>query len=250
MRNEDIIGWPVTTLNLESCISLIRKWIDDRKMVRYFACANPHSLVLANQDSVFREALLSSDLLTPDGAGMVLASYLQGGRIRKRITGSDIFYAANQMLNEMGTKRIFFLGSTELILSKIIVRFKHDYPNIKDIETFSPPFKSVFDETDNETMVARVNAFKPDILWVGMTAPKQEKWIYQNRHRLKVPFVGAIGAVFDFYAGNVKRSSTMFQKMGLEWLPRLIQEPTRLWRRNFISSPLFLLLLIRYRMKS
>jgi N-acetylglucosaminyldiphosphoundecaprenol N-acetyl-beta-D-mannosaminyltransferase len=248
MNNENLVGYPVTTLSLESCISLIRRWIDDRTTLRYFACANPHSLVLANQDRIFRRALLHSDLLTPDGSGMVLASRLQGGRIRKRITGSDVFYATSQMVNQKGAGRIFFLGSTDQILSRIIARMKMDFPNIKAIGTFSPPFKSVFSETDNDAMVASVNAFKPDILWVGMTAPKQEKWIYQNRHRLKVPFVGAIGAVFDFYAGNVKRSSTMFQKMGLEWLPRLIQEPTRLWKRNFISSPLFLLLLIRYRM--
>ncbi|MCB2146383.1 MAG: WecB/TagA/CpsF family glycosyltransferase [Deltaproteobacteria bacterium] len=249
MQNENLVGYPVSTLNLESCVSLIRGWIGDRATLKYFACANPHSLVLANQDRIFRKALLSSDLLTPDGAGIVLASRLQGGRIRQRITGSDIFKAVSQMINEMGTGRIFFLGSTDLILSRIIVRFKRDYPYIKEVRTFSPPFKPVFSETDNEAMVACINDFKPDILWVGMTAPKQEKWIYQNRYRLKVPFVGAIGAVFDFYAGNVKRSSTMFQKLGLEWLPRLIQEPKRLWRRNFISSPLFLLLLIRYRMK-
>lgn len=90
---------------------------------------------------------------------------------------------------------------------------------------------------------------KPDILWVGMTAPKQEKWIYKNRDKLDVKFIGAIGAVFDFYAGKVKRSHPAFQKMGLEWLPRLLQEPQRLWRRNFVSNPKFMFDVMIHRVK-
>ena len=86
-----------------------------------------------------------------------------------------------------------------------------------------------------------INEARPDVLWVGMTAPKQEKWIYENRSGLDVKFIGPIGAVFDFYAGSVKRSHPLFQRMGLEWLPRLIRQPRRLWRRNFISNPSFLL---------
>jgi N-acetylglucosaminyldiphosphoundecaprenol N-acetyl-beta-D-mannosaminyltransferase len=89
-------------------------------------------------------------------------------------------------------------------------------------------------------MIDLINQSKADVLWVGMTAPKQEKWIYQNKNRLSVKFIGAIGAVFDFYTGEVKRSPVLFQKLGLEWLPRLIQQPKRLWRRMFISAPYFL----------
>ena len=98
-------------------------------------------------------------------------------------------------------------------------------------------------------MIEAVNTAKPDVLWVGMTAPKQEKWIYQNRDKLDVKFIGAIGAVFDFYAGTVKRPHPIFQKMGLEWLPRLCSEPRRLWRRNFVSNPLFMLRVIKARLK-
>jgi N-acetylglucosaminyldiphosphoundecaprenol N-acetyl-beta-D-mannosaminyltransferase len=90
-------------------------------------------------------------------------------------------------------------------------------------------------------MIEAVNSAKPDVLWVGMTAPKQEKWIANNISRLNVRFIGAIGAVFDFYAGKVKRSKPVFQRLGLEWLPRLINEPKRLWRRTFVSAPIFIL---------
>ena len=90
-------------------------------------------------------------------------------------------------------------------------------------------------------MIEAVNTSQADVLWVGMTAPKQEKWVYQHRQALNVKFIGCIGAVFDFYVGNVKRSHPFFQSIGLEWLPRLFREPHRLWRRMFISAPIFML---------
>jgi N-acetylglucosaminyldiphosphoundecaprenol N-acetyl-beta-D-mannosaminyltransferase len=124
-----------------------------------------------------------------------------------------------------------------------------DYPNIKAIGTYSPPFKTEFNLDDNLSMRQSINRFRPDVLWVGMTAPKQEKWIYGNIEHLNVKFVGAVGAVFDFYTGNVKRSSSFFLNNGLEWLPRLLQEPRRLWKRNLVSAPKFFLRLIRSRLK-
>lgn len=98
-------------------------------------------------------------------------------------------------------------------------------------------------------MVAAINEARPDVLWVGMTAPKQEKWIHRNRGELRVPFMGAIGAVFDFYAGTKSRPSRFWRKLGLEWLPRFLQEPRRLWERNLKSAPLFLWWLLRERLR-
>ena len=115
-----------------------------------------------------------------------------------------------------------------------------DYPNIRVTGTWSPPFKSEFTKHENQLMIDAINKAKPDVLWVGMTAPKQEKWIHQHRDQLDVKFIGAIGAVFDFYTGNVKRSHPAFQRMGLEWLPRLLTDPRSLWRRMGVSAPIFL----------
>jgi N-acetylglucosaminyldiphosphoundecaprenol N-acetyl-beta-D-mannosaminyltransferase len=115
-----------------------------------------------------------------------------------------------------------------------------DYPNIRFAGSYSPPYKDDYDEKELDEMIEIINQAHPDILWVGMTAPKQEKWIYQNLHRLDIRFAAAIGAVFDFYTGRVKRSHPIFQKLGLEWLPRLVQQPKRLWRRTFISAPIFI----------
>jgi len=120
-----------------------------------------------------------------------------------------------------------------------------EYPNIRFAGSHSPPFKPEFSENDSQKM----NAAGPDVLWVGMTAPKQEKWIHQHRDRLNVKFIGAVGAVFDFYVGNVKRSHPFFQKIGLEWLPRLLQRPGLLWNRMVISAPRFIYLVLEQRFR-
>jgi N-acetylglucosaminyldiphosphoundecaprenol N-acetyl-beta-D-mannosaminyltransferase len=139
--------------------------------------------------------------------------------------------------------RYFFLGSTDRVLEKIAAKMKREFPHVTVCGVLSPPFKEEFTEEENRQMVEHINRAAPDVLWVGMTAPKQEKWIYENRHSLEVPLLGAIGAVFDFYAGTKKRAPKWICDMGLEWLPRLLREPRRLFRRNFMSSPLFLLMI-------
>jgi N-acetylglucosaminyldiphosphoundecaprenol N-acetyl-beta-D-mannosaminyltransferase len=226
--------------SIGACIEDIVASIGTTTKPRWLACLNPHSHVIAKDDPVFSEALHATDWLVPDGAGVVLASRFLGCPVHERITGSDVFYGLHGHLNRQGASSIFFLGSTEEILAEIRRRMTMDYPNLRVAGTFSPPYKPEFSSAELDEMIAAINAVKPDVLWVGMTAPKQEKWIHQNRHRLQVKFVGAIGAVFDFYTGRVKRSHPVFQKLGLEWLPRLLQEPRRLWRRMGISAPIFL----------
>jgi len=153
----------------------------------------------------------------------------------------------SERLNALGGYSYFFLGSTEECLADIRTRLAQDYPNIRFAGSYSPPYKPEFSDEDNRLMVEAINAASPDVLWVGMTAPKQEKWIFQNKDRLNVKFIGAIGAVFDFYTSRVQRSHPIFQKLGLERLPRLCREPRRLWRRNFISTPKFLWLVMKQR---
>ncbi len=216
---------------------------------RWFACLNPHSHVIAQGDPAFSAALHATDWLVPDGAGVVLASRFLGCPVHERITGSDIFYGLHERLNRKGRGSIFFLGSTDEVLEDIRQRMAVDYPNLRLAGTFSPPYKAEFSSTELDTMIDAINTAKPDVLWVGMTAPRQEKWIHQNRHRLQVKFIGAIGAVFDFYTGRVKRSHPVFQKLGLEWLPRLLQEPRRLWRRMFVSAPLFVAEVVKWKIK-
>ena len=247
---ENILGHLVTAKTKDACVDLLLSWIESDIRGKYFVCANPHSLEVSRKDFLFYQALLNADLQIPDGIGIIIASKLLGGSLRKRITGSDIFLGLSQTLNKKNSYSYFFLGSTNLNLKKIEEKMKFDFPNIKVAGTYSPPFKPKFTEEDDRLMVEVVNRSRPDVLWVGMTAPKQEKWIYRNRDRLNVRVIGPIGAVFDFYIGNVKRPHAIFQKMGLEWLIRFLRDPWHLWERNLVSNPKFLLRVINCKLKN
>jgi N-acetylglucosaminyldiphosphoundecaprenol N-acetyl-beta-D-mannosaminyltransferase len=259
MRSEDILGYSVATVSPEACVEELVKGIDavsegeagEGAAAKPFwlACLNPHSVHMAMSDPAAEEALKAADILIPDGVGVMLASRILGGGIRERITGSDIFRELSRRLNDRGGAAYFFLGSTEETLAAIETRLADEFPRIRFAGAYSPLFKEVFSEEENRAMIKAINRAGPDVLWVGMTAPKQEKWIYQNKDKLNVKFIGAVGAVFDFYAGNVKRSHPWFLEHGLEWLPRLLQEPRRLWRRTFISASVFFWLVFLQRIR-
>lgn len=205
---------------------------------------NAHSYNTAQKDSLFAEALTKGDILIPDGIGIVKAmKWLKGEKI-ERIAGADLFAFEMDRLNQRGGT-CFFLGSSEKVLSLICQRAAVDYPNI-EIVTYSPPYKSEFTEEENKAMIQAVNTANPDLLWIGMTAPKQEKWAYAHLGELNVDcHIGTIGAVFDFYAGTVKRAPLWWQEHGLEWLYRLLKEPRRMWRRYIIGNTLFLYYILK-----
>jgi N-acetylglucosaminyldiphosphoundecaprenol N-acetyl-beta-D-mannosaminyltransferase len=237
--NETILGFPVTRLSLDNCLDLIESWTHERS-ARYLVCANPHSLVTARTDPEFVDAILKADLVTPDGFGVVLASRCLGGDLRSRITGTDIFLGTCQRLNDGNNRSCFLLGTSTDNLQAIERQMAVDFPNLRVAGMYSPPFKDEFDTADSAAMIKAVNTASPDVLWVAMTAPKQEKWVFANRHQLRAGFIGPIGAVFDYYTGRVKRAHPFLQRVGLEWLPRFLQEPRRLWRRNMVSTPFFM----------
>lgn len=200
---------------------------------------NAHSYNTALKDEEFQEALLGGDVLIPDGASIVLASrWLRKEKI-ERTAGWDLFCFEMERLNRKGGK-CFFLGSSPKTLLLIEEKAKVIYPNI-EVASYSPPYKLVFTEAENLQMVDAVNQAQPDLLWIGMTAPKQEKWAYMYFDQLQVNgHIGTIGAVFDFFAGTVERAPIWWQEHGLEWLFRLLKEPRRMWRRYIIGNTFFL----------
>ena len=237
---EDILGYKVNTFSVDECVDGIFDSLRAGKR-SWLACFNPHSYVLSLEDKVFARALKDADWLVPDGVGVVLASRILGGTIKSRVTGSDVFAGLNQRMNAAGSMRVFFLGSSVKTLEQIKKRMSLDYPNINVVGVYSPPFKDVYSGMELSAMVKAVNSAAPDVLWVGLSAPKQEKFILENRARLNVKFVAAVGAVFDFYSGNVRRdTNSWLVNHGMEWLPRLLQQPRRLWRRMFVSAPIFM----------
>lgn len=206
---------------------------------------NAHSYNTAQKDVVFAEALTNGDVLIPDGASIVKACrWIKAkSQPKERIAGWDLFVHEMEKVNKENKgakKKVMFLGSSNNVLALIKARAEKDYPNIEVI-TFSPPYKPVFSDEDNRMMIESINNTKPDLLWIGMTAPKQEKWAYAHWNELNINcHAGTIGAVFDFYAGTIQRAPMWWQEHSLEWLYRLLKEPKRMWRRYLIGNILFL----------
>lgn len=206
---------------------------------------NAHSYVVARKDEEFQKALRSSDILIADGFPIVWAAKILNQQKIQKIAGEDIFYyLLNRLENVSGS--CFFLGSSENTLMKIKQRLNREFTNI-NAQYYSPPYKDSFSTSDNQTMLKLIRTYKPDVLFVGMTAPKQEKWVYENNGNIEASIVCSIGAVFDFYARNIKRPSKFWVRLRLEWLIRLLKEPKRLWKRYLISSPRFLKEIIKFK---
>ena len=205
---------------------------------------NAYSYVTAKSDTSFDDALHASDAILPDGGGIVLAAKKTTNQAIDRIAGADLHKHLLAQLNATNGK-CFYLGATQETLDKIRKRLSHEYPNII-VGSYSPPFKASFNDEDNAMMIANVNEFNPDVLFIGMTAPKQEKWAIEHRDKLHFKIAAPIGAVFDFYAGNTKRAPVWMQKNHLEWLHRSLSS-WRLAKRYLISNPLFIIDVLLYK---
>ena len=227
---------------------------------------NAHSFNTAKKDQLFADALTNGDVLIPDGVSIVKAcKWIKAkSQPKERIAGWDLFSfemeklerecvkcemlnvkleGNNSTLNNQHStlkKTVMFMGSSQKVLDLIVKRAAVEYPHLK-VVTYSPPYKPEFSDEDNKAIIDAINAANPDLLWIGMTAPKQEKWTYSHWNELNIHcHVGTIGAVFDFFAGTVERAPIWWQEHGLEWLYRLIKEPKRMWRRYIIGNTLFL----------
>ena len=241
---------------------------------------NAHSYNTARKDGLFAEALTNGDVLIPDGVSIVKACrWIKAkSQPKERIAGWDLFSFEMEnlerkqcgMLNvECGAnnssldnsqsaladnpkfkiqnsefrspqRTVMFMGSSAKVLDLIVKRAAKVYPHLK-VVTYSPPYKPEFSKEDNKAIIDAINAADPDLLWIGMTAPKQEKWTFSHWDELNIHcHVGTIGAVFDFFAGTVERAPVWWQRHGLEWLYRLLKEPKRMWRRYIIGNALFL----------
>jgi N-acetylglucosaminyldiphosphoundecaprenol N-acetyl-beta-D-mannosaminyltransferase len=209
---------------------------------------NAYSYNISRHDQEFSKALKSCDILLPDGISIVWAMKWLYRKTLTKIAGEDLFYHEMSRLQNTGGS-CFFLGSSNHVLHKIRRRVKHDYPNVK-CEVYSPPYKTEFDEVDNREIIKAVNLFSPDVLFIGMTAPKQEKWAFKYFEELNSRHICCIGAVFDFYAGTVKRAPRWMINLGLEWFYRLMAEPRRLWRRYLLGNIIFLYHVLKERCNS
>ena len=209
---------------------------------------NAYSFTKAQVDPLFAESLTKCDVLIPDGWSIVGACRFLNMKDRpvERTAGWDLFEYEMERLNRKGGV-VMFMGSSEKVLSLIREKAAEVYPNLK-VETYSPPYKPEFSEEDNRNIIQAINQANPDLLWIGMTAPKQEKWVYSQWNLLDIHcHCGSIGAVFDFFAGTAKRAPKIWQDLYMEWLYRLLLEPSRMWRRYIIGNAKFIGLVLKER---
>ena len=235
---DTLLGIKIGVSSLDAAVEEAMRAIDMQREQVVFACANSNSMNVARHDKEFRAALRDANQLVADGVGVTLIARLARKSVGPRIIGQQYFNAITERLVCRGHGRVFFFGSSESVLEKIKARFAREYPQLTVCGTISPPFGS-WSKAQNDEFVEAINAAKPDVLWVGMTAPKQEKWVSASRSDLHVPVIGSIGAVFDFFAGTVKASPNWVRSCGLEAPYRLLAEPRRLWRRVLVSNVTF-----------
>lgn len=199
---------------------------------------NQYSFCLAENDNLFKQALSESDVLLPDGISIVLSAKFLNGSEFQKIAGAEIHDFILNYLNSV-YGRCFYLGSSLSTIAAIRSKIGEKFPNVK-MEGYSPSFCDQFSEEENKIMLEKINEFVPDVLFVGMTAPKQEKWVYQNKNLIQSTYICSIGAVFDFFSEKVERPNSFWVDHGMEWLVRLVKEPRRLWKRYLVYGVVFL----------
>ena len=213
--------------------------IKSLKSTSYVTVNNVHTIVLAVKNKNYREALNNSILSLPDGRPLSIVARLKGVKNISRIFGPSFMEKALEWGQEDGLKHFFF-GSSEKTLNEMIKNIKIRYPKALVAGAFSPPFKERFSDEENEFFIKLMNDSGADIFWIGLGAPKQELWMYDNYKNLNRGVMIGIGAGFDYLAGRIKHAPQWMKNFALEWLYRFIQEPARLWRRYLINNTLFL----------
>lgn len=244
MKTKFLLGFEIADIKLHLLDKYLLNIISQGRS-SHICCINPHSYVVSKSDPLFKKALKKADFLAPDGIGIVVGLFATQLALVSRLTGFDLFHKILRLSNIHGFN-VFFLGGDSATLEALKYRVSTEFPGIPIAGSYSPPFKEVLNDTDNEIINQQIRMSEPDIVFVSLSAPKQEKWVSENlaKHH-SITFV-SVGAVFDFYIGNIYRSPKLFRVCGLEWLPRLLQEPRRLYKRTFISAPIFLYDIIKY----
>lgn len=240
MKIVHCLGYNVFSDSLEK-IKLVR---NDPKVL---STISPNSYGIATKDLRFQQSLKNSDFLVLDGVYFGLGSIINSREVIKKNQGPDVFdFYMNYLNNKRG--KAFFLGSTKEVLNGIKKRSSIEYPNI-NIEYFSPPFKSVFSELENKQMIKKINDFNPNIVFIGMTCPKQEKWAHEHGKKLKTDLICSIGAVFNWYSGDQNEIHPLWWKLRLAWFKRTIDRPEIIKRYPNIGIFFYHLLLSLFGIK-
>ena len=239
-----VLGIPIDRKSLVDVVQESMHVINRRVLQRVFACANPRFIGGRTTGHRFYSALTHADLVVVDGVGASLVASWAGCTRATNHRNGLLPRSAERTTAIAEVVVSSSLGHLSMCLDLLPNVSLRSFPSLTLCGTLSPPYGN-WNEMKNHRMVKVINDAKPDVLWVGMTAPKQEKWVEANRQQLNVPVIGSIGAVFDFYAGTYSRAPKWVCDIGLEWAYRFIREPRRMWRRNFVSAPKLIWLVLR-----
>jgi N-acetylglucosaminyldiphosphoundecaprenol N-acetyl-beta-D-mannosaminyltransferase len=246
MKNEkvNILNINVSAGDAESILNEAVQLVDNNKKF-YICTVNAYLAVKANEDRELLKILNNAGIVIPDGMPLVWYSRLSGKPIPERISGYEFFYNFSNIANKNNYSYFFFGGTNDIVLAGIKNRLEKEFENIKVKGLVCPPIMDTFPDEFDDYVISAINKCKPDILWVGLSAPKQEKWIYKNIDRLNIRMAFGIGAAFNFYANIIKRAPLWMQKAGLEWLYRIFMEPKRLFKKYLINNTRFIILIFK-----
>ena len=233
----NILGIQFPILNYQSALDQFQSWISSGKS-HQVCIANVHTTVLCTTDNELRD-ITNRSLATMDGLPLVwYANFVHRANIKTRVCGPDLMLKCLDYGQQMGWKHFFLGGKTE-VLEDLVKNMRGRFPKAQIVGWHSPPFRALSDDEDQE-LVNLINAAGADFLWVGLGAPKQEKWIASHLERVHVPVQLGVGAAFDFHSGHIQRAPLWTQKLGLEWCFRMLED-RRLVKRYFSTNPIFLM---------
>jgi N-acetylglucosaminyldiphosphoundecaprenol N-acetyl-beta-D-mannosaminyltransferase len=238
IRTCEILGVPIAMTDYAQAMDVMDGMIA-RREPGYVCCVPVHAMMVAYTDEEMRAAVLGSTLTVPDGMPLVWAANLLGENLPNRVYGPELMRRYNARCRERGHRVWLYGGRDQGSLAQLAHNMHAHNPGIKIVGGYSPPFRPLSHAEEDE-VARQINAAKPDVLWVGIGVPKQEKWMARMRDKLDVPVMCAVGAAFDFHADRISQAPEWMQSRGLEWIYRIAQEPRRLLPRYVYYNPAFL----------
>lgn len=240
----DVLGVGISAIDMDMALAEIERWIVERES-HYVCVTGVHGVMESQRDAELRSIHNRSGMTTPDGMPMVWAGHWAGARWMTRVYGPDLMLALAERASERGWRNYFY-GGKDGVPQLLSERLSSRFPGLRTVGTYSPPFRALT-EAEDAALVDDIRSASPDIVWVGLSTPKQERWMAAHIDRLGVPVMLGVGAAFDIHAGLLAQAPTWMQGRGLEWLYRLYREPRRLARRYLSNNPRFALAIVRRR---
>jgi N-acetylglucosaminyldiphosphoundecaprenol N-acetyl-beta-D-mannosaminyltransferase len=243
VRTRELAGIPVAVTDYDEVMDAMDGLVASRER-GYFCAAPVHALMVARNDPEMHDALLRSTMVMPDGMPLVWGVNLLGERLHDRVYGPELMLRYSRRCAERGHRVWLYGGRDQGSLAQLALNLRQHHPGIQVVGGYSPPFRPLT-AGEEDAVVEQINEARPDVLWVGIGVPKQEKWMARMRDRLEVPVMCGVGAAFDFHSGRISQAPSWMQERGLEWMYRIAQEPRRLLPRYLWFNPLFVAVLAR-----